>query len=175
MSIGARLMAKMGHVEGEGLGKNSDGIITHLEAVKRKNQGRIDDNDDPDRVKSAQVFDIRGGQRTAQPEESLFGPPSRVVVMFGCIDGVDLVADAGRNDGGVRQDMGDVFQAKFGEVKRIHYNADIPSSPVYIEFADGMSALNAVNRFHEGYEFQGRKIRAKFYMEEKFRASIYDY
>jgi splicing factor 45 len=42
-------------------------------------------------------------------------------------------------------------------------------------FVDALSALNAVNRFDEGYEFQGRKVKAQFYMEEKFQAFIYEH
>jgi splicing factor 45 len=38
-----------------------------------------------------------------------------------------------------------------------------------------LSALNAVNRFDEGWEFRGRKIRAKYYDERKFHAGIYDH
>jgi splicing factor 45 len=37
------------------------------------------------------------------------------------------------------------------------------------------AALNAVNRFDEGFEFRGRKIRAQYYDERKFHSGIYDY
>ena len=46
---------------------------------------------------------------------------------------------------------------------------------MYIKFASDLSALNAVNRFSEGYQFQGRSIRAEFYNEAKFEASVFDH
>jgi splicing factor 45 len=36
-------------------------------------------------------------------------------------------------------------------------------------------AAQAVNRFDEGYEFQGRKIRAHFYDEKKWHAGVWDH
>ena len=46
---------------------------------------------------------------------------------------------------------------------------------VYIQFSSVLSALNAVNRFDEGWEFRGRKIRAKYYDERKFLAGVFDH
>lgn len=46
---------------------------------------------------------------------------------------------------------------------------------MYIHFKSVLSALNAVNRFDEGWEFRGKKITAKFYDERKFHSGIYDH
>lgn len=174
------MMAKMGYVKGQGLGKNSDGVTTHLEVKARKDQGprqAFDEFGDSSsgNIKSAQVFDITGGLRAQGPDHGPFGEPSRVVVAWGCIDGVDLAKDAERDDGGIRQEMGDMFNKKFGNILRIHVDVSSPSRPVYIQFQDPLCALNAVNRFHEGYEFQGRRIKAQFYDELKFNNLMYEH
>jgi splicing factor 45 len=46
---------------------------------------------------------------------------------------------------------------------------------VYLKFESVMSALNAVNRFDEGYEFNGKKIRARFYDERKWAAEVWEH
>lgn len=179
LSYGARLMSKMGYVEGQGLGKNNDGVTTHLEVKARKdsnNRQMRDEFEDTKTGKTQQVFDITGGLRAQKQDHGPFGEPSRVVVTWGCVDGVDFTADADRDDGGIRQEMGDAFNTKFGNINRIHVNTDGGDSiAVYIQFNDPLSALNAVNRFHEGYTFQDRKIRAQFYNEPKFNAFIFDH
>jgi splicing factor 45 len=38
-----------------------------------------------------------------------------------------------------------------------------------------MKSFQAVNRFDEGYEFNGRKIRAQFYDELKWQAGIWEH
>lgn len=48
-------------------------------------------------------------------------------------------------------------------------------TPVYIAFKDPLCALNAVNRFHEGYEVRGNTIKAHFYDELKFGNLEYDH
>ncbi|KAF2273197.1 uncharacterized protein EI97DRAFT_452500 [Westerdykella ornata] len=183
-SKAALMMAKMGYVKGQGLGKNNDGVTTHLEVRMRKDAGGRqnwsddfddDSNGEKDRIKSQQVFDITGGLRTREKDHGPFGEPSRVVVAWGCVDGVDLDQDAERDDGGIRQEMGEAFDTKFGTISRIHFDPSSATRPVYIEFANELSALNAVNRFKEGYEFQGRKIRAQYYDETKFSNMIYDH
>jgi splicing factor 45 len=107
------MMAKMGYVKGQGLGKNNDGVVTHLEVKIRKapQKGSTFD-EDGGKVKSQQVWDVRGGLRNQKDDPGKFGEESTVVVAWGCVDGVDWEENAQRNDGGIRQDMGEVFSAK---------------------------------------------------------------
>jgi splicing factor 45 len=107
------MMAKMGYVKGQGLGKNNDGVVTHLEVKMRKvPQGGSKMDDDGVKVKSAQVWDVRGGMRTQKEGPGKFGEESTVVVAWGCVDGIDWDHNAQRNDGGVRQEMGEAFGGK---------------------------------------------------------------
>jgi splicing factor 45 len=192
------MMAKMGYKKGQGLGKNNDGVVTHLEVKMRKvPQGTSTFDDEGGKVKSQQVWDVRGGARNQKDEPGKFGEESSVVVTWGCVDGVDWEANADRNDGGIRQDMGEAFSNKvsiceehisfsflemsytnamqFGPVEHVQLDENNKDGVVYIHFQSVLSALNAVNRFDEGWEFRGRKIRAKYYDERKFHAGIYDY
>ena len=113
ISVAEAMMAKMGYKKGQGLGKNSDGVVTHLEVKKRKAQqgGSILD-DEGGKVKSQQVWDVRGGERTQKDEPGKFGVESTVVVTWGCVQDVDWEANADRNDGGIRQEMGEAFSSK---------------------------------------------------------------
>ncbi|KAJ4338625.1 hypothetical protein N0V87_003745 [Didymella glomerata] len=172
------MMAKMGYVKGQGLGKNNDGVTTHLEVKIRKpvpgGKSSMFDDGEGNKVKSAQVWDVRGGERK-KDEPGKFGEESPVVVTWGCVDGVDWSKNAERDDGGIRQDMGEVFSTKFGPVERLQVDESNAEGVVYIHFKSVLSALNAVNRFDEGFQYQGRNIRARYYDERKFHAGIYDH
>lgn len=188
LTFGERMMAKMGHTPGKGLGKNEDGVTTHIEVKMRKETGpgkgrrqQLDADDmdwdgDGKNKKPSQtqsIFDITGGHRAEPREPSKWGEPSRVVVTWGCVKDINFEEDADRLDGGILQDMGDVFNDKFGRVERIHVNKI--SGAVYIRFVEELSAMNAVNRFSEGYRFQKRPIRARFYDQSKFDKNEYDH
>tara|TARA_R110002003_G_scaffold52_21_gene4521 strand:+ start:24973 stop:26406 length:1434 start_codon:yes stop_codon:yes gene_type:complete len=186
------MMAKMGYVKGQGLGKNNDGVVTHLEVKKRKvGKGGNTIDDEGGKGRSQQVWDVRGGHRNQNDEPGQFGEESCVVVTWGCVEGIDWDENAQRNDGGIRQDMGQVFSAKvcqpnllrksqtkalqFGTVEHIQIDESNKDGVVYVKFESVMSALNAVNRFDEGYEYRGRKIRARYYDERKFNAGIWEH
>lgn len=115
MTTAEKIMLKMGHKEGQGLGKNNDGITTALEVKKRKSapggQSGILDDGAGQKVRSAQVWDVSGGQRK-KDEPGKFGEESPVVVTWGCVEGVDWKENAERNDGGIRQEMGEAFSTK---------------------------------------------------------------
>ncbi|KAF1928731.1 uncharacterized protein M421DRAFT_420630 [Didymella exigua CBS 183.55] len=172
------MMAKMGYVKGQGLGKNNDGVTTHLEVKIRKpapgGQSSMFDDGEGNKVKSAQVWDVRGGERK-KDEPGKFGEESSVVVTWGCVEGVDWGKNAERDDGGIRQEMGEIFSTKFGPVERLHVDESNAEGVVYIHFKSVLSALNAVNRFDEGFQYRGRNIRARYYDERKFHAGTYDH
>lgn len=82
-----------------------------------------------------------------------------MVVTWGCVDGVDWAKNAERDDGGIRQDMGEVFSTKvcimtrracenaltisqFGPVERLQVNESNAEGVVYIHFKSVLSALN---------------------------------
>ncbi|KAF2467126.1 uncharacterized protein BDR25DRAFT_345271 [Lindgomyces ingoldianus] len=163
MSIGERMMAKMGYKKGEGLGKDNDGILEPL-SLKIANRKTVVDS-------GPTVHVFTGGKRKREDEDGEFGKPSSVIVTWGCVDGVNFAEDADRSDGGIRQEMGD-----FGTIERIHVHlgSEASSKTVYIKFNSPLGALNAVNRFKEGFEFQGRTIRALYYDEDKFRRGNFD-
>lgn len=156
------MMAKMGYVKGQGLGKNNDGVTTHLEVKIRKpapgGQSSIFDDGEGNKVKSAQVWDVRGGERK-KDEPGKFGEESCVVVTWGCVEGVDWKENAERDDGGIRQEMGEVFSTKvcmpgssrletklitrqFGPVERLQVDESSADGVVYIHFKSVLSALN---------------------------------
>ncbi|KAF2269204.1 hypothetical protein CC78DRAFT_612657 [Lojkania enalia] len=166
LSKAERMMAKMGHKKGEGLGKDSSGITTALE-LTLQGHSSMGSGD------SRKIGVVLGGERNQEAEPERFGKTSKVVVSWGCVDGVDFAADADRDDGGIRQDMGDFFSQKFGDIERIHISMGSTPSPVYIKFRETGSALNAVNRFSEGFEFQGRRIKAEFYDEDAFNSGSF--
>lgn len=112
LSKAEAMMAKMGYVKGQGLGKNSDGVVTHLEVKRRKAPPKGSVDDEGGKVKSQTVWDVHGGLRNHKDEPSKFGDESTVVVAWGCVDGIDWAENARRDDGGIRQDMGEVFSAK---------------------------------------------------------------
>jgi splicing factor 45 len=64
---------------------------------------------------------------------------------------------------------------QFGTVEHIQIDESNKDGVVYVKFESVMSALNAVNRFDEGYEYRGRKIRARYYDERKFNAGIWEH
>ena len=162
------MMAKMGYVKGQGLGKNNDGVTTHLEVKVRKpapgRQAALFDDGEGKKVRSAQVWDVHGGERK-KDEPGRFGEESPVVVAWGCVDGVDWRENAERDDGGIRQDMGEVFSGKvcsghpfhgcntklikiqFGPVERLHVDETSAEGVVYIHFKSVMSALNVSLHF----------------------------
>ncbi|KAF2809754.1 uncharacterized protein BDZ99DRAFT_463518 [Mytilinidion resinicola] len=157
-----RMMEKMGHVKGKGLGLNQDGITQPLVHKKLGN-----------------IAVIKGGGRAKKAEDGPNGKRSEVVVVYGLLDGVDSEDDEARNDGGIRQEIGDYCANKFGILQKVHpfWGGKHAQAPVFLKFASEFDALMAVDHFNDPTKagaFRGKQTTAKFYNLENFEHGVYE-
>jgi splicing factor 45 len=172
-----QMMLKMGHVQGKGLGAKQDGIVKPL-SLQQEKRKRLPDAQGGGFATPA-VGKIVGGTRAkgSEQEDSKFGKPSNVVVVRGLADGVDFVAEMQRDDGGIRQRLGEWLTEKFGNVERliVHEQTTGDQVPVFIKFTDGFSAMRAVNSFDSlNFEFEGKSGVARYYDADKFEDGVYE-
>ncbi|KAJ9215729.1 hypothetical protein DTO166G4_2566 [Paecilomyces variotii] len=168
-----RLLAKYGWSKGSGLGATGSGIVKPLQ-VKVEKQKKKPDSEGGGFVGPGGRGKIIGGAKKSE-DEGKFGAMSEVIVLRGMLDGLDLDAELeSSQDGGLMQEIGEECAEKYGRVERvfIHRNAG-DSVPVFVKFTSQLSALRAVNAL-EGRIFNGNKITARFFNNEKFEKGIYE-
>lgn len=173
-SIAARIMAKYGFKEGQGLGKKEQGMAMALQVEKTsKRGGRIIHEKEimpppPPALGSPVLGQI--SEFAPKPEPSIteiMRSPSKIVLLRNMVG-------PGEVDEELEPEVKDECNTKYGDVIKVVIN-EIESLPadeavrIFVEFKRIESAIKAVVDLN-GRFFGGRTVKAGFYDVERFAA-----
>ncbi|GHJ90349.1 hypothetical protein NliqN6_6751 [Naganishia liquefaciens] len=178
-----RMMRKMGHVQGQGLGRSGDGIVhafaaEHVTDNKGKKsaptQGKPGGGGGWTQSTSAKGRLVNLNENARQKEErARYGEPSRVVVL------VNVMASVDEADQETMEDLGEKLK-EHGIVERIVPHAVTPPSTdpteavrIFVVFSGPAGAWKALKDLDARF-FGGRKIAAKFFDEKRFERGDWD-
>jgi splicing factor 45 len=135
-------MSKYGWSKGSGLGASGSGIINPLRAQVEKQKKKPDSEGGG--LAGPRTGTIVGGRKSASVSREVgkFGIMSEVVVLKGMVDGMDLDAEMGDEDGGLMQEIGEECGDKYGRVERVFIDRSHRiQTPVFVKFTSQLSAL----------------------------------
>ncbi|KAI4465801.1 splicing factor 45 spf45 [Holotrichia oblita] len=160
-SVAAKIMAKYGFKEGQGLGKQEQGMSMALQVEKTsKRGGRI--------IHEKEIMPPPPSDNSPKSEPSItemMKAPSKVVLLRNMVG-------PGEVDDDLEPEVKDECNNKYGEVGSviIHELQNQPSDEavrIFVEFRRIESAIKAVVDLN-GRFFGGRQVKASFYDTEKF-------
>ncbi|XP_044268303.1 splicing factor 45 [Tribolium madens] len=166
-SVAAKIMAKYGFKEGQGLGKQEQGMASALQVEKTsKRGGRIIHEKEILAAATASPPVLEAP--TNNPQQSIteiIKNPSKVVLLKNMVG-------PGEVDDDLEPEVKDECNTKYGEVTSViihETQADNPEEAVriFVEFRRIESAIKAVVDLN-GRFFGGRQVKASFYDTEKF-------
>lgn len=156
-SIAARIMSKMGYKQGQGLGKNEQGISEPLEVEKS----------------GANIGKILTMPAMSAPQAPTSGDdikptnlPTRVLLLQNMVGPGEVDEELESETKEECKKYGDVVKCLIYEIP----NQRVPDDEavrIFVEFLDASSAIRAFNDLNGRY-FGGRVVRTTFYSVEKF-------
>ncbi|KAL0131404.1 hypothetical protein PUN28_002736 [Cardiocondyla obscurior] len=173
-SVAAKIMAKYGFKEGQGLGKKEQGMSVALQVEKTsKRGGRIVGEREQLMPPPPPVTASPPQMQLQLPLQSLQEEPSITEIMK-CPSKVVLLRNMvgpGEVDDDLEPEVKDECNTKYGDVARviIHEVIEAPADEavrIFVEFKRIESAIKAVVDLN-GRFFGGRQVKAGFYSSEK--------
>ncbi|KYN32740.1 Splicing factor 45 [Trachymyrmex septentrionalis] len=175
-SVAAKIMAKYGFKEGQGLGKKEQGMSVALQVEKTsKRGGRIVGEKEqlmpppPPVTASPPQMQLQLPLQSQQPQEEptiteIMKCPSKVVLLRNMVG-------PGEVDNDLEPEVKDECNTKYGDVARVIIHEVIEALPeeavrIFVEFKRIESAIKAVVDLN-GRFFGGRTVKAGFYSSEK--------
>ncbi|KAG7199574.1 hypothetical protein KM043_014181 [Ampulex compressa] len=174
LSVAAKIMAKYGFKEGQGLGKKEQGMSVALQVEKiSKRGGRIVGEREqlmpppPPMAVSPPPVQAPTNQPQTIEEPSIteiMKSPSKVVLLRNMVG-------PGEVDDDLEPEVKDECNTKYGDVARVIIHEVIEAAPeeavrIFVEFKRIESAIKAVVDLN-GRFFGGRQVKAGFYSSEK--------
>ncbi|XP_022238460.1 splicing factor 45-like, partial [Limulus polyphemus] len=167
-SVAARIMAKYGYKEGQGLGKKEQGMSQALLVEKTSKRGGkiIHEKDLP---KEPQVSSPSTGSSSSAPESitEMMKNPSKVVLLRNMVGPGEVDEDLEPETKEECGKYGDVIRCLIFEIP----GGNVPDEEavrIFIEFKRMESAIKAVVDLNGRY-FGGRVVKASFYDQDRFK------
>ncbi|XP_050666279.1 splicing factor 45 [Leptidea sinapis] len=178
-SVAAKIMAKYGFKEGQGLGKKEQGMSVALQVEKTSKRGGRIIHEKDNSVMPPPSFSMPAAPGSDSPNASnspqhgkqepsiteIMKSPSKVVLLRNMVGPGDV-------DEELEPEVKDECNTKYGDVIKVLI-FELPNAPsdeavrIFVEFKRIESAIKAVVDLN-GRFFGGRQVKAGFYEVEKF-------